>query len=544
MYSKAIKCAILPFILIFFLASPHVYSSESQSKEGIYWPTKEWKRSTPEAQGMRSDILVDMLSLVQEKGYKIDSITVVRNGFVVADAYFYPFRKEMKHSIHSCTKSIISLLVGIALDRGYIKDIRQPVLSFFPRKTIANLDKRKKAITLQHLLTMSSGIKCRDSYRYGYVGYREMLNSHDWIKHVLNLPMETSPGQTFNYCNGVSHLLSGILQNATNMTTLDFAKQHLFTPLGITDVEWQTSPQGIYTGWGRMSLTPHDMAKIGWLYLNKGQWEGKQIVTKAWVKKSTKGHVEGKLSDIYGGMYGYQWWVDPAGYYMAIGFQGQFIFVIPEKNIIAVFTSTLSGEEMPVPGRLLTHYILPAAVSSYPLPENRKENERLNSVVKACGQMQGCTWISESDGVAKNGVFKRTASPAFQFSYPDVSRKDEIAYPTQIMSMRTPDGMAIHAYLSDIPAGLGLAEVGPKAYTKNLAQLGTDIKTLANREIVLRDGSRAYRTDFEWHFSAIGSKVTTRLVSAFKEGKWIHVATHHLIDPGDQAPIVESLTLR
>jgi CubicO group peptidase (beta-lactamase class C family) len=532
------------FICVSLLILASLSAAESQSKECNYWPTKGWRTSTPEAQGMRSDILADMLSRVQEKGYRIDSITVVRNGLVVADAYFYPFQRGMKHSIHSCTKSIISLLVGIALDKGYIKDIHQSALSFFPHKTIANLDERKKAITIKNLLTMSSGLKCRDSYRYGYVGYREMLNSQDWIQHVLDLPMETLPGHMFNYCNGVSHLLSGILQHTTNITTLEFAKQHLFTPLGITDVEWQTSPQGIYTGWARMSLTPHDMAKIGWLSLNKGQWEGKQIVSKAWVRESTKGHMEGKLSDIYGGTYGYQWWVDPAGYYMAIGFQGQFIFVIPEKNIITVFTSTLSSKEMPAPGRLLTKYILPAAVSSGPLPANPKANERLNSIVSACSQAQGCTWTSESDGVGINGVFKRTASPAFQFSYPDVSRKDEITYPTQIMGMRTPDGMAIHAYLSEIPTGLRLAEVGPKAYTEKLAQVGTDIKTIANREIVLRDGSRAYRTDFEWQFSAIGSKVTTRLVSAFKDGQWIHVATHHLIDPGDEAPIVESLTLQ
>jgi len=325
--SRAIIGKSILFICVYLLISVSLSAAEFLSKEHNYWPTEGWRTSTPEAQGMRSDVLADMLSLVQEKGYKIDSITVVRNGFIVADAYFYPFRKGMKHSIHSCTKSIISALIGIALDRGYIKGINQSALSFFPNKTIANLDEWKKAITVRHLLTMSSGLKCRDSYRYGYVGYREMLNSTDWIQHVLNLPMETSPGRTFNYSNGVSHLLSGILQNATNMTTLDFAKKHLFTPLGITDVEWQTSPQGIYTGWARMLLTPHDMAKIGWLYLNKGQWEGRQVVSKAWVEKSTKGHVEGTLLDIYGGMYGYQWWVDPAGYYMAIGFQGQFIFV-------------------------------------------------------------------------------------------------------------------------------------------------------------------------------------------------------------------------
>ena len=157
---------------------------------------------------------------------------------------------------------------------------------------------------------------------------------------------------------------------------------------------------------------------------------------------------------------------------------------------------------------------------------------------------EGYTWVSESDGVAINGVFKRTASPAFHFSYSADSRKEEIAYPTQIMGLRTSDVISIHAYLSEIPAGMALAEVGPKAYTEKLALVGSDIRILANREIELKDGSIAYRTDFEWQWIANESKVTTRLVSAFKEGQWIYVATHHLIDPGVEAPIVESLTLR
>lgn len=128
---------------------------------------------------MRSGVLGDMLEFVQKEGYHINNITIIRNSYIVTDAYFYPFEKGMKHPIHSCTKSMTSALVGIALDKGYIKDLNQPILEFFPEKTITNLDERKRAITLKHLLTMSSGLLCRDSYLYGWAGYRKMLKSAD-----------------------------------------------------------------------------------------------------------------------------------------------------------------------------------------------------------------------------------------------------------------------------------------------------------------------------------------------------------------------------
>lgn len=541
-----IRNIIVKLILLFsfsVLISLNTYSVEAQAKEQYYWPTKGWRTSTPEEQGMHSGVLADILEIIQKEGYNIDNITIIRNGYLVTDAYFYPFEKGMKHSIHSCTKSITSALVGIALEMGYIKDINQPILEFFPEKTIANLDERKRAITLKHLLTMTSGLRCRDSYLHGWVGYREMLSSADWAQYVLDLPMEAAPGEKFEYSNGVSHLLSVIIQKTTNMKTLDFARRYLFGPLGITDVEWQTSPQGVNTGWARMTLTPHDMAKIGWLYLNKGRWEEKQVVSAAWVKDSTLGHVSGTLFD----RYGYQWWVDSAGYYMAVGFQGQFIFVIPEKNIVAVFTASLpESDDFYEPRNLLNQYIIPAAVSSKPVPANPKEKGRLNSLLNACSKApaQGLTWISERDGAAKNGLFIRTAPPAFKFEYPNISRKEEITYPNQIMGMRTPEGIFIHAYLSDISQGIKLAEIGPKVYKANLEKYGTNVSVISNKEITLKDGTKAYRTDFEWRWADTSTLVTTRLVSAFKDGKWIHITTHYLIDPGEADPIVESLTLK
>ena len=186
-----------------------------------------------------------------------------------------------------------------------------------------------------------------------------MRSSADWAQYVLDLPMAEPPGEKFEYCNGVSYLLSVIIQNTTKIKTLDFARKHLFEPLGIIDIGWATSPQGVDIGYGEMWLKPHDMAKFGWLYLNKGRWGNKQILPSAWVEVSTRGHIDATLFDHYG----YQWWVDSAGYYMAVGYKGQRIFVVPEKNIVAIFTGNLTGTESLISKNLLDFFIIPAASS-------------------------------------------------------------------------------------------------------------------------------------------------------------------------------------
>ncbi len=218
-----------------------------------------------------------------------------------------------------------------------------------------SLDVEKQAITLEHLLTMSSGLECRDSYLYRWRGLNELRASADWVQFMLDLPLVDRPGSRFEYCNGGSFLLSAVIQEATGVSALEFARANLFEPLGITDVVWPANPQGINIGWGEMRMKPHDMAKIGQLYLNDGQWEGAQVIPADWVEASTQAHiVAATLSDGYG----YQWWVDDGGYYMALGYQGQFIFVVPDKNIVVVFTSELAEVDFFIPERLLNEFIL------------------------------------------------------------------------------------------------------------------------------------------------------------------------------------------
>ena len=163
MESSLKNLSILRIILVCFIS---FVTAATSSAATDYSPTEGWRTSTPEKQGMQSGMLADMLENVRENGYAIESITIIRNGYMVADAYFYPFAKDRKHIIHSCTKSITSALVGIAIEKGHIKNVNQPLFEFFPEKTIANLDDDKKAITLENLLTMASGLKCRDSYLY------------------------------------------------------------------------------------------------------------------------------------------------------------------------------------------------------------------------------------------------------------------------------------------------------------------------------------------------------------------------------------------
>jgi CubicO group peptidase (beta-lactamase class C family) len=368
------KALVISALLV---AGGTLHAVETQ-KTPTYWPTQGWKTSPPEKQGVDSEKLAEMLERIKSQNINIRSVVVIRNGYVLLDACFHPYQEGTWHIIHSCTKSITSSLIGIAIDKGYIESVKTPVLEFFPERTATNLDENKKALTLENLLTMSSGFQARDSYLYNWQGLAKMRASRDWVQYMLDLPMAIAPGTKFEYSNGVSFLLSAILQESTGTNALDFAHKHLFGPLGIHEVAWPTNPQGITLGWGGMRMKPLDMAKIGFLYLNKGIWEGKQVVSSAWVEASTREHIKaGTLSDGYG----YQWWVDEDGYFMALGYSGQYIVVLPQQDMVVVFTSALHSFNFFIPHMLLRNYIIPAAHSSKPLPENSEGEKRLQSIL-------------------------------------------------------------------------------------------------------------------------------------------------------------------
>ena len=316
-----------------------------------YWPTQAWRTSTPEEQGMDSARLAQMLDSIRQEHLSLHSLLIIRNGYIVSETYFEPFRQESRHELYSCTKSFISTLIGIAIDQGYIDGTDQRVVDFFPEFTFANLDSQKESMTLEDLLTMRSGL----DWQEGDPIYQEMYRSADWVKFVLDTPMAQQPGSFFNYCSGCSHVLSAILQQSAGMNGRAYADKNLFTPLGISNLRWDTDGSGIpIGGWG-LQMTSRDMAKLGYLYLQGGKWDGQQILSAGWVKAATQKHTgtDGELG------YGYQWWTYPTqGAYTALGRYGQTIFVVPEMSLIVVTTAGIDNHD-PI-FQLIDKYIFPA----------------------------------------------------------------------------------------------------------------------------------------------------------------------------------------
>jgi len=300
-----------------------------------------------------------MLEHLREEGLGIHSVLIVRHGHVVTEKYFGPF-EDSRRPIYSCTKSFTSALVGIAIEEGYL-GIDQPVLDFFSERTLVNNDSRKQAITVEHLLTMSSGLDWPEwavPYTSSANASVQMRQGKDWVKFVLDRPVREPPGSRFNYNSGGSHLLSAILQKATGVSAAAFARERLFEPLGISDLSWQPDPCDIIWGSSGIRMRPRDMARFGYLYLKGGDWEGQQVVPAGWVKASTVSHIEAG----FGPGYGYQWWIDPEGiHYSARGRGGQRIFVIPDRDMVVVFTGSLGYLEMEtLPESLVDSFVLRA----------------------------------------------------------------------------------------------------------------------------------------------------------------------------------------
>jgi CubicO group peptidase (beta-lactamase class C family) len=342
------------------------------------WPTEAWPVSTPEEQGMDSDLLADLVDAVVASG-GIDSVMVVRNGYTVLQTVVYPFPENTGHIVHSCAKGITATLIGIAIDRGLLAGVDVPVVEILADRAPETVDQLKASMTVEDLLTMSTGLDCRDSYLHGYEGMVEMQSSDDWTEHVLALPMAAKPGRRFEYCNGSSLLLSAILSEVTGQPASEFAAEVLFAPLGITDFAWSTDPEGVTIGWGELMLQPPDMAKLGLLYLRDGEWDGGQLVPPEWVAAATTSQIDaGTLADGYG----YQWWIDDDGWFMAQGFGGQHIIVIPDKDLVVTYTAALVGEHMSTPQALTADYLLAAVLSSTPLAPNPDARARLAAALE------------------------------------------------------------------------------------------------------------------------------------------------------------------
>jgi CubicO group peptidase (beta-lactamase class C family) len=267
---------------------------------------------------------------------RLHSLLVSHGGTRVLERYFNGHRPDELANIKSVSKSVVSALVGIAIDRGYIDTIDVSIDEYFPVQLASESDPSKARITIENLLTMQAGLRSTSNGHYG-----AWIQSANWVDAALRQPLESRPGETMLYSTGNTHLLSAILTKATGRDTLEFAREVLAEPLGFKLAAWPRDPQGIYVGGNDMELTPRQMLAFGELYINEGRTGNRQIIPAQWVEASLRPHATSPGGEDRA--YGYGWWICTlAGHRAphAWGYGGQFIMLVPDLDLVIVTTSS------------------------------------------------------------------------------------------------------------------------------------------------------------------------------------------------------------
>ena len=265
---------------------------------------------------------------------RLRSLLVSHNGALLLERYYGGARATQPANIKSASKSVIAALVGIAVSKGLIKSVDQPIVDFFP-ELARDPEPKKRDITIQDLLTMRSGLESTSGREYG-----AWVRSRNWVRYALAQPLTDEPGTRVEYSTGTSHLLSAILTKATRKSTWQFAQEELARPLGFSLAQWPQDPQGIYFGGNEMLMTPRQMIRFGELYANGGRIGDRQLLPKSWIDQTTVGRGRSRWGSDR--EYGYGFWIrEFAGHksYYAWGYGGQFIFVIPARDLVVVTTS-------------------------------------------------------------------------------------------------------------------------------------------------------------------------------------------------------------
>ncbi|WP_282609293.1 serine hydrolase [Pelagibius sp. Alg239-R121] len=339
-----------------------------------------WPVSNLEAEGVNPQLVGQMLGDIKAGEFtKIDSVLIARNGKLIFEAYFNGFGRDSTHDTQSVSKSLGSALAGIAVDRGLITDVDQPVSQFFPDHWphIQTDREKKDRITLRHLLTMTPGFEAEENWGIGPRRTDEMRRTSDWYRYALDMPAAWEPGTRFSYNSPTAVLVGGVVAQAAGEPLPSFAKKHLFAPLGVTDYCWSITQSGQVATNSGIFLRPRDMLKFGQLYLNHGTWLGQRIISEHWVRESTRKHVASTRPDkprVKSSRrgYGYQWWTRRTlpgedaklDLYLASGNGGQKIFVYPNLQLVVVFTGSHYGKPAghAQPWKILDRYILPAVL--------------------------------------------------------------------------------------------------------------------------------------------------------------------------------------
>jgi len=305
-----------------------------------------WEVSSLSEAGMDVSIIEKITENIINDQYKgIHSMLIVKDGVLVFEEYFKNHSRDDLQTIYSITKSVTSSLIGIAIYEGFLPGVKDSVLNYFPQYQVPDIEKGK--LQIEHILTLTTGIEW-DEKSHPYTDPRnseyQMVQSDDWMEFVLQQPLVSTPGETFNYNTGAVHLLSAVIKQSTMQFADDFAGEFLFDPLGITEYEWNTDNLGYpCTGatFQGLKMKARDVAKYGFLHLNQGKWKGNQVLPEVWVEESTQKHLDVDT----GRGFGYLWWTGiydmgekEISHFFAAGYGGQTIHIVPELDLMIVFT--------------------------------------------------------------------------------------------------------------------------------------------------------------------------------------------------------------
>ncbi len=326
-------------------------------------------RSTPESQGVDSAAILDFIETANEKVDTMHSFMLLRHGQVVAEAWWQPEAADKPHVLWSLSKSFTSTAVGLAVAEGKLS-IDDPVLKFFPDDAPAEPSANLKAMRVRDLLTMATGHQDEMNLR----------TATNWTPEFLALPVPHKPGTHFKYNTPATYMLSAIVQQVTGQTVLEYLRPRLFEPLGIADPTWDASPQGVSIGGFGLYLRTEDIAKFGQLYLQKGQWQGKQLVPADWIEQATSKQVSNGSDPErdWDQGYGFQFWRSRHGAYRGDGKDGQFCIVLPEQDAVIAITANTS--DMQAELNIVWDKLLPAFHEAR-LPENDAVQARLTATI-------------------------------------------------------------------------------------------------------------------------------------------------------------------
>lgn len=358
----------------------------------------------PEAQGVESSGVLAFVEAAEKKLDAMHSFMLVRHGRIVAQGWWAPYHADSPHSLFSLSKSFTSTAVGLAIAEGKLR-VDDEVLKFFPDEAPAEPSKNLKAMRVSDLLRMSTGHQAEPSLR----------TEKSWTKTFLAQPVPNKPGTHFLYNTAATYMLSAIVQKATGMTVLDYLRPRLFEPLGIEHPTWGTSPQGITLGGYGLSIRTEDIARFGQLYLQKGRWNGKQLVPEAWIDAATARQTSNGSnpeSDWDQG-YGYQFWRSRHGAFRGDGAFGQFCLVMPEQDAVLAITSGV--KDMQAVLNLVWEHLLPALKSST-LPPNDDAREKLQ---KRLAKLT----LRPQEGSGTTGAASKVSGK--KYAFPDNDRKLE-----------------------------------------------------------------------------------------------------------------------